>query len=224
MLQNITALCGVGGSLLWVYDINHVFNPSANTQLEWNKKFPNTDMINGSFFKSNSKIIPPYATKDFRKLPSKKTKWWYVEYDNTIVIDSTYRIEQVGMTLKSPKDIPDTNTIFRIAVCPPLIVNSNDIDKQIIYKTCGKKFSLRNCRRTLIGRTSTGENFIFVGNGNLFKLRKLIRSKINNVEWLANLDGGSSSFLTVNNEMIIKNKTKIPSVLMFKTRSVEIIK
>jgi hypothetical protein len=63
--------------------------------------------------------------------------------------------------------------------------------------------------------------FIFVGTGTLMKVRNMIRQNVSSIKWLANLDGGSSSFLSVNKKVLIKNKTKVPSVISFKILKVE---
>lgn len=210
--------------LIWAYDLRHHYDGLSKTQKEWRSTISHEGIVNASFFTGNRKPIPPYSSETHTYPIYKKIKWWFIESVDTLGLTPSFSLTFPKFYLKSPTDVQYLDTKFKVSVCPPLIVDGIDVDKKSIYGIGGRRFAHRNCRRTIIGKTRTGLMFIFVGNGNLFTVRSKLKKKIIDIEWLANLDGGSSSFLTLNSNFIIKNKTKIPSVISYSIYSVENLK
>lgn len=195
--------------ILWASNLVHHYEKPGKYCREWGSTFSNSSVVNASFFRGDRTLISPYASETISKYTISKHKWWYINLNKNI------------FEVKSHEAQLDVTSKFIVSVCPALIVNTVDMSKSFITSMGGSKFAYRNCRRTMIGTTTTGSIFIVVGSGNLFTLRKLLRNKINNILWLANLDGGSSTFLSVNNKSIVKNKTKIPSVISFEIIKME---
>jgi exopolysaccharide biosynthesis protein len=198
--------------ILWASNLVHHYEKPGKYCKEWTSTFKQLGVINASFFRGNRSLISPYASQTVSKYTTNKHEWWYINYSHDI-----FEVKSHGTPI-------DLTSKFIVSVCPPLIVNGVDMSKSFITAMGGRKFAYRNCRRTMIGTTSSGSIFIVVGAGNLFTLRKLLRNKIKNILWLANLDGGSSTFLSVNNKSIVKNKTKIPSVISFEIIKMESFK
>lgn len=176
----------------------------ARSQKDWAVKYKNTNMVNGAFFLKNNRPIPPYISSVGNVYLKNKKYWWAVGKTNS----GEY-------VLLSPEQVPFYINDFMVSVCPPLIYNGEDISTAVLRKYGSKKFLDRACPRTLIGKTTFGRTFICSTVGSLYYVRKTLKERIPNIEWLANLDGGSSSFLTINGDLIVNNKRKIPSVLTF---------
>jgi hypothetical protein len=79
-------------------------------------------------------------------------------------------------------------------------------------------------RRTLLGKTCDNKLFIFSGTGSLFAIRKKLKEKISNIDWLINLDGGGSVFSSLYGLPLIRSQRKIPSILSYNVYKLEVIK
>jgi len=201
--------------LLWVCDLKHHYEKKAKTHQQWINELNFEGLINGSFFKGDRSLILPFASETQSNFTQSKRGWWFVEYQRAESFNKN------GYELKEPNAVINNTSTFTLSVCPPLIWNGEDMPKKRITQMGGKKFTYRNCKRTVIGKTNSGFMFIFVGTGTLIKVRELIKNSVADIKWLANLDGGSSSFLSINKKILIKNKTKIPSVISFEILRLE---
>lgn len=209
-------------NIFWVDNLEHHYDKSAKTQAEWCSTYNIFSFVNGSFFHSNNTIIPPFATKTSKSISSNTKKWWYIQRTESMVYGYGSLLYKQCYSLHPPSVKPTQLSSFIVSVCPPLIHNEADISKNAIYKIGGKKFSKRQCRRTMIGKTNTGVMFIVVSSGSLLNVRKRIRNRIKNIQWLANLDGGSSTFATAFGNYVIRHKRKIPSIISYSIHKWEI--
>jgi hypothetical protein len=207
--------------LLWVCDLKHHYEKKANTHQQWINKLNFEGLTNASFFKGDRSLITPFSSETQSNFRQSSRGWWFVDYEHDTNLKPTLSFNKNGYELKEPTAVVNNASTFTLSVCPPLIWNGEDIPKKYILQMGGKKFAYRNCKRTIIGKTTSGFMFIFVGTGTLMKVRNMIRQNVSSIKWLANLDGGSSSFLSVNKKVLIKNKTKVPSVISFKILKVE---
>lgn len=199
--------------VFWVNNLEHHYDKSAKTQNQWCIEYNIVSFVNGSFFYGNNTLIPPFATKKLKSIHKNTKKWWYIQRIEYMSYNHGFIRSMYTYELNPPTKAPSELSSFIISTCPPLIYDKTDISKNILYSIGGKKFTLRKCRRTLIGKTGNGFMFIVVGSGSLLGIRKRIRNKIKDIQWLANLDGGSSTFATVFGNCIVKNKRKIPSII-----------
>lgn len=195
--------CYAGDEILWIKNVKHVINTSGVRQIDWASDSAHNSFVNGTFFHSNFTPIIPYSSHGFIYSDYRSSKWWYIERINNQYF------------LNSPSISANILSDFTLAGCPPLILDNNIVSLKTIYKLCSKKFIKKLCRRTLFGITDSGAVFIIITSGNLIQLPKKIKNLIPNVKWLINLDGGSSTFLTLNKKIIVKNKRKIPSIITF---------
>lgn len=203
--------------IMWVKNLKHHYEEKPRTQEIWSKEIPEKGIVNASFFKSNGTLIPPFSSETNYSFKMNKRNWWYIDCELRYNIFCPWEPPTSIYVLKSSNEAINLQSKFILSVCPPLIHNSFDISNSAIVDMGGRVFAYRNCRRTLIGKTKDGRMFIIIGTGNLFSIRENIKSKIDDIEWLANLDGGSSTFLTLYGNHIVKNKTKVPSVVSFDT-------
>lgn len=190
-------------NIFWVTNIKHIIDTRGVYQSEWLNDSNYHSAVNGTFFHSTFTPIVPYSSYQFIYTNYKSSKWWYIEKINTQYL------------LRSPYTEPNLSSDFTLAGCPPLILDNNIVSLKDIYKLCSKKFIKKICRRTLFGVTDSGSVFIMVTTGNLIQIPKKIKYLIPNVKWMINLDGGNSTFLTLNGKMIVKTKRKIPSIITF---------
>jgi hypothetical protein len=197
--------------LFWVYNVNHHYANPPKTQEEWSNIIDTDGLSNASFFKYNFTLIPPYSTIDTLYNSSNPKKWNFVAKDysgNYILSNSTVYY----------------NTNFIISGCPVLMQDGIDASNNDIYKCTNKKFVKTPYRRTLLGKTCDNKLFIFSGTGSLFAIRKKLKEKISNIDWLINLDGGGSVFSSLHGLPLIRSQRKIPSILSYNVYKLEVIK
>ena len=190
--------------VIWIASMEHHVDFTPKTQVQWGFYFKNSNIINGAFFLPSNKPISPYYSINGIVSIKNNRKWWAVDQSN-----------ECGFELKSPDENISIHKQFVISVCPPLIHNGNDVSRRVLNNYGSSTFLKRNCSRTLIGKTYDGNVFISVITGNLYTVRDKLRQIVPNIKWLANLDGGSSSFLTIDGIRLVCNKTKVPSIILF---------
>jgi hypothetical protein len=201
--------------IVWVDCIEHHVNLNGKSQKEWINENKFSNIVNASFYyvaKRKSIPLSPYASYEGLVGVKRQRQWWTVG-----VSDSGY------LQLKPPGNYLNYQSGFLLSICPPLVYDGIDIPSSKLYKCGSKPFIMRNCPRTLIGRTKAGETFICVTYGSIQKVRKFIRTNIKDVDWLANLDGGTSTFMTIDKKHLIKTKRAVPSIINFTFYKIDIL-
>lgn len=197
--------------VVWIDCMEHQISSVPYTQSEWKRAVMYDSYVNGAFFYSSFKPLPPYISFDGSVALKNNSRWWSI----TRLYNNEYELMIPG------SDINYHNN-FVISVCPPIIHNGSDIDAKILRKYGSFSFLNRICNRTMIGKTFDGEIFICSSRGSVYFIRNYLKSKISNIKWLANLDGGSSSFLTVDGKRLVKTNRSVPSIVSFNYSKIEV--
>jgi hypothetical protein len=187
--------------------LEHHVNLNGKSQQEWCYDNNFTNVVNASFYLiDRHKFIPlsPYSSYEGNTGNKTKKRWWALD-----ISDSG------ELNLKPPGSSLNYQSGFVLSVYPVMIYNGVDIEMNTPRRRGSKKFLRRNCPRTLIGKTKEGKVFICVTYGSISTVRKFVKSNVKNVEWLANLDGGSSTFISIDKKQLVKTKRKVPSVISF---------
>ena len=193
--------------IVWVNCLEHRVNLNGKSQSEWVNEDNFINIVNASFYLiDRNKLIPlsPYASYEGKMGTKTKKRWWTIDISN-----------EGELNLKPPGSSINYQSGFVLSICPVLVYNGIDIDYSRLRKYGSKKFIRRNCPRTLIGKTKDGKVFICVTYGSIQTVRKFVRSNVENVEWLANLDGGTSTFISIDKKHLVKTKREVPSILSF---------
>lgn len=197
--------------IIWVDCMEHQINYASSTQDNWLRMSVYRSFVNGAFFFKSFKPLPPYMSSNGRLSWKNNSRWWAIN-----------RIDNYSYELEKPGSVLDYSSNFVISVCPPIIYNGDDIDIKTLRKYGSNSFLNRICNRTMIGKTFDGEIFICNSRGSVYFIRNYLKSKINNIKWLANLDGGSSSFLTVDGKRLVRTNRSVPSIISFNYSKIEV--